>query len=146
MAMTSAPTKSSIFAAQLRDVDGSPLGLAGGFAAGTGSRPGVGGAPNNNVNYKPYLPWWWDFEKMKVQKMWELWNYNWQKALSDTLIEMSKAIGKGVACCLIMGKNDCSTGSFWGTGNRGKSEFFCLKADGSHAAYSLEKYRESGCK
>jgi hypothetical protein len=141
-AMTSGPAKSSIFAAQLRDVDGSPLGLAGGFAGGPGGRVGAAGAPNNNVNYKPYLPWWWDFEKMKVQKRWELWNYNWQKAASETLI----ALSKGVGCCILMGKADCSMGSVFGTGNRGKSEFYCLKADGSHAAYSLEKYRESGCK
>jgi len=121
LAMNQGPAKQGVFAAQLRDVDGAPLGAAG-FAGGQGGRTGAGGAPSNNVAYKPHLPWWWDFEKSKLMKRWELWHYNWEKALSDSLIKMAT----GLFQCLVAGKADGSIDNFLGT-PKGDSEWICMK-------------------
>lgn len=111
-AMNRSGSKQALFDAQLKNVDGTPLGSIGGgpnFGAGAG-KLGAGGAPSNNVGYKPYLPWWWDFEKQKAMKMWELWNYNFQKALSDNIIK----VGTGLALCLTTGNADGKVDKFLG--------------------------------
>lgn len=122
-AMNRGPSKGALFDAQLRNVDGSPLGAGGmGPIGGAGSRPGTGGAPSNKNSYKPQLPWWWDFEKQKLMKMWELWNYNFQKAASDAIIK----VATGLALCLATGSEDGSVKKFLGEAG-GKPDYACFK-------------------
>lgn len=121
-AMNRGGSKQALFDAQLKNVDGTPLGSIGGgpnFGAGAG-KLGAGGAPSNNVGYKPYLPWWWDFEKQKAMKMWELWNYNFQKALSDNIIK----VGTSLALCLTTGSADGKVDKFLGDPG-GSDDYSC---------------------
>lgn len=121
-AMNRGGSKQALFDAQLKNVDGTPLGSIGGgpnFGAGAG-KLGAGGAPSNNVGYKPYLPWWWDFEKQKAMKMWELWNYNFQKALSDNIIK----VGTSLALCLTTGSAEGKVDKFLGDPG-GSDDYSC---------------------
>ncbi len=142
-AMNRGGSKQALFDAQLKNVDGTPLGSIGGgpnFGSGAG-KLGAGGAPSNNVGYKPYLPWWWDFEKQKAMKHWELWNYNFQKAASDSIIK----VGTGVALCLLSGNADGKVDKFFGD-KGGAVDFACVDIDTGEeyaAAGDLGEYTSS---
>lgn len=120
-ALNRGPSKQALFDAQLKNVDGTPLSAVGGSPnLGGGSRVGAGGAPSNSVGYKPYLPWWWDFEKQKAMKKWELWDYNFQKALSDNIIK----VGTGLALCLATGDAGGKVSKFFGDPG-GSDDYTC---------------------
>ena len=123
-ALNQGSAKQALFEAQLRDVDGAPLGAAGDprrAAARIGSQ---GGVPDHKFGYTNERPWWWDMMKERSQKMWELWNYNWQKALSDSLIKVST----NLAMCLLTGSEDGSVKNFLGI--KGGSKDVCCLVDG----------------
>lgn len=123
-ALNQGSAKQALFEAQLRDVDGAPLGAAGDprrAAARIGSQ---GGVPDHKFGYTNERPWWWDMMKERSQKMWELWNYNWQKALSDSLIKVST----NLAMCLLTGSEDGSVKNFLGI--KGGSKDICCLVDG----------------
>ena len=104
--------KQALMEAQLKDVDGKPLGDTKGAAAGAGpNRPGAGGNLANNWNHSPLKPWWWDMMQKRSQMRWELWHYNWEKMASDSLIKLTA----GLASCLITGSNDFAVGKFLGS-------------------------------
>lgn len=111
-AMNKPGAKQALLDAQLKDVDGKPLGdtkSAGAAAAGKG--PGSGGGPSNNWNHTNQKPWWWDMMKERSQRRWELWHYNWEKMVSDSLIKLTA----GLASCLITGSNNFEVGKFLGS-------------------------------
>lgn len=125
-ALNAGPSKQALYDAQLRNVDGTPLGAVGGAPMiGGGSRIGVGGVPSNNVNYKPQLPWWWDFEKQKIMDRWKLWHYNFEAALSNSLVK----IGTGLFQCLATGNADGKIDKFLGDAGGGP-DYECVGASG----------------
>ncbi len=110
-AMNTPGAKQALLDAQLKDVDGKPLGdtkAAG--AAQPGKGPGAAGNLSNNWNHSPLKPWWWDMMKQRSQMRWELWHYNWEKMASDSLIKLTA----GLASCLLTGSNDFAVGKFLG--------------------------------
>ncbi len=112
-AMNTPGAKQALMDAQLADVDGKPLGdVKGGGGPGAGpNRPGAGGNVANNWNHSPLKPWWWDMMQKRSQMRWELWHYNWEKMVSDSLIKLTA----GLASCLITGSPDFSVGKFLGS-------------------------------
>lgn len=123
-AMNQGPAKQALFEAQLRDVDGSPLGAAG-DPRKSAARIGGGPAnPNSKFNYTNQKPWWWDMMNERSQKLWELWNYNWQKALSDSLIK----VATNLAMCLMTGSEDGSVKYF--LGKKGGDKDLCCVVKG----------------
>jgi len=141
-AMNGGSAKQALFDAQLKNVDGTPLGSAGiggSPSYGAGGRVGAGGAPSNSVSYKPYLPWWWDFEKQKAMKHWELWNYNFQKAASDSIIK----VGTAMALCLATGNGDGKIDKFFGDSG-GSDDYTCVGAEDTVLNWS--DHRDLGSK
>jgi hypothetical protein len=134
-AMNVGPAHKSLADAQLRDVDGAPLGAAGGSGmAGATIKSVAAGAPKNTNSYKPKTPWWWDFEKQKYMKQWELWDYNFQKAASDAIIK----VGTNLALCLATGSEDGSVKNFLGK-LPGDTDYKC----GGYYASDMKQYAES---
>lgn len=123
-ALNQGPAKQALFEAQLRDVDGSPLGAAGDPRKAAARLASQGGVPDHKFHYTNQKPWWWDMMQERSQKLWELWNYNWQKALSDSLIKIST----NLAMCLLTGSEDGSVKNFLGI--KGGSKDVCCLVDG----------------
>lgn len=123
-ALNQGPAKQALFEAQLRDVDGSPLGAAGDPRKAAARLASQGAVPDHKFNYTNQKPWWWDMMQERSQKLWELWNYNWQKALSDSLIKIST----NLAMCLLTGSEDGSVKNFLGI--KGGSKDVCCLVDG----------------
>ena len=127
-------------------------GLDGGGLLGGGAG---GGKWDNHGEYKGITPWWWDMMKERDQEKWK-WNYFlWRKNLVEPLIkglaEMLVTIGKGIGCCLIMGKDNCETGKFFGvkagSGDPAKCGKF-TKAEWDNSKYKAEygEFGEKSCK
>lgn len=95
--------------------------MTGDFAPGGGA-----GKWDNKMDYKGITPWWWDMMKDREQKKWEWKYFLWRKNLVEPLIkglaEVAVTFGKGLACCLLTGADDCGMGKMWGTGEEGKKE------------------------
>lgn len=123
-ALNQGPAKQALFEAQLRDVDGSPLGAAGDPRAAAARLASQGTVPDHKFNYTNQKPWWWDMMQERSQKLWELWNYNWQKALSDSLIKVATNLGM----CLLTGSEDGSVKFF--LGKKGGDKDVCCMVDG----------------
>lgn len=123
-ALNQGPAKQALFEAQLRDVDGSPLGAAGDPRKAAARLASQGAVPDHKFHYTNQKPWWWDMMQERSQKLWELWNYNWQKALSDSLIKIST----NLAMCLLTGSEDGSVKNFLGI--KGGSKDVCCLVDG----------------
>lgn len=123
-ALNQGPAKQALFEAQLRDVDGSPLGAAGDPRKAAARLASQGAVPDHKFHYTNQKPWWWDMMQDRSQKLWELWNYNWQKALSDSLIKIST----NLAMCLLTGSEDGSVKNFLGI--KGGSKDVCCLVDG----------------
>ena len=123
-ALNQGPAKQALFEAQLRDVDGSPLGAAGDPRAAAARLASQGTVPDHKFNYTNQKPWWWDMMQERSQKLWELWNYNWQKALSDSLIKVATNLGM----CLLTGSEDGSVKFF--LGKKGGDKDVCCLIDG----------------
>lgn len=123
-ALNQGSAKQALFEAQLRDVDGSPLGAAGDPRAAAARLASQGAVPDHKFNYTNQKPWWWDMMQDRSQKMWELWNYNWQKALSDSLIK----VATNLSMCLLTGSEDGSVKYF--LGKRGGDKDVCCLIDG----------------
>ena len=123
-ALNQGPAKQALFEAQLRDVDGSPLGAAGDPRAAAARLASQGTVPDHKFNYTNQKPWWWDMMQDRSQKLWELWNYNWQKALSDSLIKVATNLGM----CLLTGSEDGSVKFF--LGKKGGDKDVCCLIDG----------------
>lgn len=92
--------------------------MTGHFAPGGGP-----GKWDNKMDYKGITPWWWDMMKEREQKKWEWKYFLWRKNLVEPLIkglaEIAVSLGKGLACCLLTGKDDCGMGQMWGTNAAG---------------------------
>lgn len=133
-ALNQGPAKQALFEAQLRDVDGSPLGAAGDPRAAAARLASQGTVPDHKFNYTNQKPWWWDMMQERSQKLWELWNYNWQKALSDSLIKVATNLGM----CLLTGSEDGSVKNFLGI-KPGDDSTVCVK-DGKQVGRSFEDF------
>ena len=135
-AMNTPGAKQALMEAQLKDVDGKPLGetKSAGAAAAAG-KPGAGGSPSNNWGHKAITPWWWDMMKQRAQKRWELWHYNWEKMASDSLIKLTA----GLASCLITGSNDFAVGKFLGD-YRGDDNVLCVGEGGKEVFISFNDF------
>lgn len=87
--------------------------MTGDFAPGGGA-----GKWDNKMDYKGITPWWWDMMKDREQKKWEWKYFLWRKNLVEPLIkalaEVAATFGKGLACCLLTGNDDCGMDSMWG--------------------------------
>ncbi len=123
-ALNQGSAKQALFEAQLRDVDGTPLGAPGDSRRAAARIGSQGRVPDHKFGYTNERPWWWDMMNERSQKMWELWNYNWQKALSDSLIKVST----NLAMCLLTGSQDGSVEKFLGV--KGGSKDICCLVDG----------------
>ena len=110
------PAKANLLAAQMKDVDGKPLGRAPGFGGpnlGNGSqKPGFGGGPNNSNGYNVAKPWWWDMMQARSQKMWDLMYYKPREMFYTNLYK----IGLGIFNCLATGSKDGDISNFFGKG------------------------------
>lgn len=139
-AMNKPGAKQALLDAQLKDVDGKPLGeTKGGSGPGEGAKPGAGGNMANNWNHSPLKPWWWDMMKDRSQKRWELWHYNWERMASDSLI----ALTRGLASCLITGSNNFEVSKFLGSPGGG-IDFCCKTRSGQEiCAGDLADYASS---
>lgn len=123
-ALNQGSAKKALFEAQLRDVDGAPLGAAGAPRKSSSRISSQGTVPAHKFGYTNERPWWWDMMKDRSQRLWELWNYNWQKALSDSLIKVST----NLAMCLLTGSENGSVKNFLGV--KGGSKDVCCLIDG----------------
>ncbi len=92
-----------------------PLGGLGGgdFVGGAGA-----GKWDPHSEYKGITPWWWDMMKQQEMEKWKwkyfLWRKNFIEPLVKALGEITATAGKGLACCLVMGTDDCDVGRFAG--------------------------------
>lgn len=111
----------------LRDAMFKPVetGRLGGLSDGAWTGGGGPGKWDNKMDYKGITPWWWDMMKDREQKKWEWKYFLWRKNLVEPLIkalaEVLGEFGKGFACCLITGADDCGMGTMWGSGTEGTS-------------------------
>ena len=91
----------------------------GGLGSGAFGTPGGGAQINHTLDYKGITPWWWDMMKERSQEAWRWKYFLWRKNLVEPLIkalaEVAATFGKGLACCILTGEDDCSMGSMWGT-------------------------------
>lgn len=116
----------------LRDAMFNPVetGRIGGIGTGEFAPGGGAGKVEHVIDYKGMTPWWWDMMKDRAQKKWEWKYFLWRKNLVEPLIkglaEVLVDFGKGLACCILTGEDDCSMGSMWGV--------------------SAESYSPGGCK
>lgn len=125
-AMNRGPAKQALYNAQLRDTDGKSLGEIGsGPKIVGGARAGTGGSPSNKNNYQIPSPWWMDMEKTKYMKEWELWHYNFQKAIAEPL---AKGMGN-IFSCLLFGSKGGETDKFLGQ-LPGDTDYDCKGPDG----------------
>ena len=101
----------------------------GGLGSGAFGNPGGGGQITHTLDYKGITPWWWDMMKERSQKAWEWKYFLWRKNLVEPLIkalaEVAATFGKGLACCILTGEDDCSMGSMWGTSGDSYSPAVC---------------------
>ena len=127
-AMNRPGAKQAVLEAQLKDVDGKPLGdtKGTGAAAAAGKGPAAGG-PSNNWSHTNQRPWWWDMMKERSQMRWMLWHYNWEKMLSDSLIKLTA----GLASCLITGSNDFAVNKFLGEAGSSRDIPCCTTSSGA---------------
>ncbi|MBR5609507.1 MAG: hypothetical protein IKW63_04550 [Elusimicrobiaceae bacterium] len=92
-----------------------PLGGLGGgdFVGGAGA-----GKWDPHSEYKGITPWWWDMMKQQEMEKWKwkyfLWKKNFIEPLVKALGEIAATAGKGLACCVVMGTDDCDVGRFAG--------------------------------
>lgn len=127
-AMNRGPAKQALYNAQLRDADGKSLGdIGSGPKIVGGARAGTGGSPSNKINYQIPSPWWMDMEKSKYMKEWELWHYNFQKAIAEPL---AKGMGN-IFSCLLFGSKGGETDKFLGQ-LPGDTGYDCKGADGKN--------------
>lgn len=137
-AMNQGPAKQALYEAQLRDVDGTPLGAATDPRAAAARLASQGSVPDHKFGYTNQKPWWWDMMADRSQKLWELWNYNWQKALSDSLIKIATNLGM----CLITGSEDGSVKNFLGI-RGGSPDMECKDSKGNTLGMSWVDFSET---
>ena len=113
--------KQALLEAQMKDVDGQPLGeTKGGGGPGDPNRPGANGNLGNTWSHNSLKPWWWDMMNDRAQKRWMLWHYNWEEMLSKNLLTWTS----GMLSCLGVGSADGSVGKFFGDSG-GDPDFCC---------------------
>lgn len=127
-AMNTPGAKQALMEAQLKDVDGKPLGdtKGDGSAAAAASKPGAGGGPSNSWTNKPIKPWWWDMMNQRSQMRWKLWHYNWEEMASKNLITWTS----NIASCLIMGSQNGDASKFLGAMGGG-TDYECYDSAGN---------------
>ena len=129
--------KQALLEAQLKDVDGQPLGETKGGPGADPTRPGVGGNLANNWHHSPLKPWWWDMMNDRAQKRWMLWHYNWEEMLSKNLINWTS----GLMSCLVVGDAGGKVDKFLGD-YRGEDDQICLNAEGQELMISYNSYTD----
>lgn len=129
--------KQALLEAQLKDVDGQPLGETKEGPGADPTRPGVGGNLANNWNHSPLKPWWWDMMNDRAQKRWMLWHYNWEEMLSKNLINWTS----GLMSCLVVGDAGGNVSKFLGD-YRGDDDQQCLDANGHKLMISYNTYTD----
>ncbi|MBO4675372.1 MAG: hypothetical protein J5601_04730, partial [Elusimicrobiaceae bacterium] len=118
------PAKANLIAAQMKDVDGKPLGDTPGFGPGPGAsvRPGAGGGPGNTNGYNVQKPWWWDMMQTRSQKMWDLLYYEPRKIWYSNMYNYASQLMN----CLFTGNSKGDVSTMFGKG-AADSDFMCVK-------------------
>ena len=100
----------------LRDAMFKPVetGRFGGIGTGEFASGGGGGKMEHVIDYKGVTPWWWDMMKERSQKAWEWKYFLWRRNLVEPLVRALATAATNIGCCLVMGKDDCTTGRFLG--------------------------------
>ena len=129
--------KQALLEAQLKDVDGQPLGETKEGPGADPFRPGQTGNLANNWNHTPLKPWWWDMMNDRAQKRWMLWHYNWEEMLSKNLINWTS----GLMSCLVVGSADGNVSKFLGD-YRGDDDQQCIGASGNKLMISYNTYTD----
>lgn len=129
--------KQALLEAQLKDVDGQPLGETKEGPGADPFRPGQTGNLANNWNHTPLKPWWWDMMNDRAQKRWMLWHYNWEEMLSKNLINWTS----GLMSCLVVGDAGGKVDKFLGD-YRGEDDQICLNAEGQELMISYNSYTD----
>ena len=118
------PAKANLLAAQMRDVDGKPMGDIPGFGgpgpSAASVKPGAGG-PNSNNKYSIGKPWWWDMMNTRSQKMWDLYYYTPRKMFWENMYK----VGLGIFNCLATGNKDGDISHFFGEGGS-TDDYICV--------------------
>ncbi len=137
------PAKANLLAAQMRDIDGKPVGEGPGFGGpsggGAASRLPGGGGPNNQNGYHVDKPWWWDMMQARSQKMWDLLYYEprriWYTNMYNYLSQLMN--------CLFTGNKDGDVSTMFGKG-AADSDWACVK-DGKEVMprYNKQKTRNT---
>lgn len=120
------PAKANLLAAQMRDIDGRPVGEGPGFGGpsggGAASRLPGGGGPNNQNGYHVDKPWWWDMMQARSQKMWDLLYYKPREIFWNNLYN----IGSQLMNCLLTGDAKGDVSGMFGKG-AADSDWMCVK-------------------
>jgi hypothetical protein len=77
--------------------------------------------------------------KLRSEKRWELWHYNWEKMLSDNLIKWTS----GLMSCLAVGSKDGDISKFLGA-DGGKADMKCIGYGGREVFIRQRQYNEMG--
>jgi len=127
--------KQALLEAQLKDVDGQPLGETKEGPGADPFRPGQTGNLANNWNHTPLKPWWWDMMNDRAQKRWMLWHYNWEEMLSKNLINWTS----GLMSCLAVGSADGKVDKFLGA-DGSDPDGKCVDAAGNEVYIRRRQY------
>ena len=120
------PAKANLLAAQMRDIDGKPVGDGPGFggpgAGGAASRLPGGGGPNNQNGYSVQKPWWWDMMQARSQKMWDLLYYKPREIWYNNMYNYASQLMN----CLFTGNKDGDVSTMFGQG-AADSDWMCVR-------------------